>query len=280
MVPVELQNHLSTVGVQFGGFPAIADILPAAEVYYLATFPGSFFVLTPWTFNLEGYKVDFTYAGHILGRPYKVFNKEFIHLYTDTGSVLEGEQAENLLTSAYHGEYFHVQLETETGPEIVILWVCKKVAPVVISNTLRELRSQIKPAVDQEHQIIIDCRGLSLSIHIAYGENLTLEDLLSSGRSIQASNRIVRLTPTQSTWYGFRSGDAWYTVSLSGDQADRWRKIGELHYFKATNSYIPRIDTLTTRNFSLAKLGRANLYGRPKAIEYVRGQAYITCTVN
>jgi len=280
MVPIELQNHLSTIGAQFGGFDTIAELLPASDIYYLSTFPGSFFVVTPWTINLEGYKVDFSYAGHLAGRPYKVFNKEFIYLHSNTSLIFEGTEAEALLASAYHGEYFHIQLATKNGLELVILWVCKRVAPVVIDNTLRQLRNQIKPVVEQPHQLILDCRGLSLSIYIGYGNNLTVQDLIVNGQIVEVSDRIIRLTPTQSTWYGFKSEDIWYTVTLSGDQADRWRQIGELHYFKATNSYIPRVDTLTTRNFSLAKLGRANLYGRPKAIEYIRGQSYVICRVN
>ena len=263
MLPTSFKNQLSLIGAQFGGFEEISKVLPPEQIYYLATFPGSFFVVTPWSFNTEGYKVDFSFAGHLPNAMYSVYNREFTFLYSANGTIFEGVAASDLLEKAYNGEYFHVELQTENGRQLVILWVCKKLAPIVVQNVIANIKREIQPRTVKSHELFIDCRNVSVVIYYAYGENMTAESIKLSGRSITASNKIIRLTPTKPTWYGFEINNAWYKVGLSGEEEARWIEKDNLYFFNSINSYIPNTKTLTTRNFKLPKMGYARLFGKP-----------------
>jgi len=262
MLPNPLKNQLSLIGAQFGGFEEISKVLPPEQIYYLATFPGSFFVVTPWSFDTEGYKVDFSFAGHLPNAMYSVYNREFTFLYSANGTIFGGVAAANLLEKAYNGEYFHVELQTENGRQLVILWVCKKLAPIVVQNVIANIKREIQPRTVKSHELFVDCRGLFANIYYAYGTNITTTNIKLNGTKVVASNRVVRLTPTKPTWYGFEVNNSWYKAELTGEEENRWLERDNLYFFNSINSYVPNTKILTTKNFKLPKMGYAHLYGK------------------
>lgn len=258
MLPVSLKNHIASIGEQFGGYDTVSRLLPEDQVIYLATFPGSFFVVSPWSLFLEGYRIDFRYAGHIPGEPYRVYNREFIYLFSGQSEFFGDLLVEqNLVSQAYHGEYFHVELTTELGPRLVILWVCKELAPAIQERILKTFRQKAQPRVVNEHEIFVDCKDRTVRVYSSVGQSFEK----SAASFIDVNGGIIRLTPKVNTWYGFEVDSHWFRVSLTGDEEHRWVNVGEVYQFKAQNQYQAGLDVLDLGNFNLSRSGYAHLYG-------------------
>jgi hypothetical protein len=271
MLPIALQNHIAAVSEQFGGYSAVEKLIPKSQLYYLSLFPGPFFVTSPWVLysaQFENYAPELKLAGHILGEQYKVYNRELSFLFKGNSALFgESEQEKLLINSAYNGEFFHIQVSTQYGPKLVVLWVSKVVPRNVQERAGRALRESVKPVSQNSHEIFLSSEGFSsVRIYSYRGvSKLTAKEIENSGQAevIEITNgRTIRLTPKVSTWYAFEANGSSLRVAPTGVGEERWTNHGDVYHFESQNQYLVGRDKLDLSDFSLSRQNQAHLFGQ------------------
>lgn len=251
-LPLPLINHLEHASEVFGGVEAVPAILPEEQIAYIAAFPGALFVTAPWLIRNESSRVDLRQSGYS-GGGYKVFNRNFDYIYSGNSSMFGDSQADrDLVSRAYHGEYFHLQYDSDKGKALSLLWVAKQPSPQQKNYILDQYRRiDANRTVADKHEIILETYSLLPkhgNVLVFYVEGnwelgLTgeqIEDRASGAAASIEPGWTVRLTPRANTWYAMRQAerdDYLIVKDLVGNQPLRWREGVDGYYFQASSEY-------------------------------------------
>ncbi|MGG6283697.1 hypothetical protein ACQ4M3_19120 [Leptolyngbya sp. AN03gr2] len=234
--------HLDRVAELFGGFAAVESLLPLDQLTYITGFPGQVFVVAPWS-----EVIDLQEIGYIPGSVYQVLNREQRWLYSGSSEGLfNNPRDEQLLTEAYHGEFFHLLVETDKGKRIALLWIAKQISSAQKNLILERLKEQVTHSALPETEIILDTTaliGFCQSIQVFWSRG-TWESQNSVPRSKESqiteviAGESICLFPEDNQWFVFYVEELGIFLSVDLENelfAKDWKQSNNQYHFKRSS---------------------------------------------
>jgi hypothetical protein len=269
-LPASLLPYLDTISEPFGGQEIVRTFVDTDTLSFIISYPGFIYVASPWSSIIN--LVD---SGYIPGTQYTVYTRDKQKLYSyrsSTGFFGEAFHEQTLMTQVSHGDYLLVSFDSETEPVSGLIWVCNKIRPKVVTETINiwKQKTIVLSSALNQHEAFIDTSNLFktdlVKIHFIPGtwsQHYSKNDIkihpLTQVSSIFADG-VVTLYPRQTGWYTFEllRNDQLFTLELNdikGPATNRIRKSKNNSYYVELNN--TGISSKNANKFLLPSLAKS-----------------------
>ena len=245
-LPSVFSSFLTRVSEPFGGSEVVSAIVPERDLEFIATYPGFISIVQPWASEINLLEYGFE-----LGTRYTIHNSDYQQLYSkksDDGYYGRSDKEKILLTQVRHGSYLLISFENERELITGLLWVCNKINPYTVKQTIQawEKQSKVLESALDQHEIYINTSFLRSSDFIdvyfvpgSWSQNYDSTEIKnhpSTTVSRHKANSILTLYPRQTGWYLFeltRDNRKFLLVlkDLKGPSSNRIRPTIQGSYF-------------------------------------------------
>lgn len=263
-IPIAFDKHLERISNSFGGVSLLKATVPESSLQYILSYPGFVHISKPWSA-----KIDLVESGFIPGSKYTVCTKRHRKIYSrrsESGLFGETVSEQALISQAAHGDYWLISFDSETKPVTGLIWICNRVSPDVIKDTIDSWNSQTKvlaSALDQHEAFINTDKLLKTDIVRTYflpgswGQHLTTNEI-KADVNVKAfdslADGVISLYPKQTGWYLFelKRDDEDYFLSLENIKGPATNRIR----VSKSNSYFVELgaNSSTTKGLSRSLL--------------------------
>lgn len=208
-----LKSDAEQLADNFGGLDVVKQLVTQKYLENILIFPGFKAVVKPWSDP----KLDLASLGYIPDSNYFVFNDQWEFLYESQTSSEFGwsQKDQELLIRATHGSYVYIQFENDLEPVVGLIWICNRLSPNQVQNTLNQLADQRKSIIktQKRNELFIETSRLAQSgilkfyfLAVSHSFSYSPEEIIANPQTEVLELPLiprVLLYPDKPGWYLF-----------------------------------------------------------------------------